>query len=188
MKQITERMQKRYDALQDATAKFQQHVKFGFSNIEQDFSGVLMMKRPNNYRVESEHQTIVTDGKTVWSYSPVNKQVLIDTYKENQNSLSPENFLLNLPSNFYATLLGAEAINREKVYTLKLVPKDDRSFIKSLKVWVEDGVWTVRKVIVLDVNDTETTYTVADLKQNIGLSASTFSFKPPQGTEVVDLR
>jgi outer membrane lipoprotein carrier protein len=188
MKEITERLQKRYDALQDATARFTQHVKFGFSKIEQNFSGTFRMKRPNKYRIETEYQTLVTDGATVWSYSPVNKQVLIDRYKETPESFAPEQFLLNLPSNYYASLVQQEKKTEATWITLKLVPKDDQSFIKSMKVWVEEGSWMVRRVEMLDVNDTEKTYNVEEIKMNVGLKDGTFTFAAPAGTEVVDLR
>ncbi len=188
VKEITDHMQKKYDSIEDATARFTQHVKFGFSKIEQDFSGTLKMKKPRHYRVETEYQTLVTDGVTVWSYSPVNKQMLIDKYKETGDSFAPEQFLLNLPSNYFATIVQPEQGAPKTLVVLKLVPKDDQSFIKSMKVWVDEETWVVKKVEMLDVNDTEKIYTVQDVKINTGLKDNTFAFKPPQGTEVVDLR
>lgn len=188
VQEITEKMQRRYEMIDDATAEFTQHVKFGFSKIEQSFAGTLKMKKPNKYRIESEYQTLVTDGKTVWAYSPVNHQVLVDRFKENQNSVSLETFVLNIPAAYYASLLGQETVGESKLYTLKLVPKDDRSFVKSVKVWVEEGRWVVHKVSIVDVNETETTYIIKNVKLNSHLSDTTFSFIPPPETEVVDLR
>ena len=185
---ITRQLQRRFDSMQDATATFSQRVKFNFSNIEQTFSGTLTMKKPNRYRVESEHQTLVTDGSAVWSFSPANKQVLVDRYKENHNSLSPEKFLLNLPAQYYSTLLKTEKIGNADAFVLKLVPKDDQSFITSVKMWVESGSWLVRRVLIVDMNDTETDYTITDMKLNTRVPDSLFSFTPPAGTEVVDLR
>ncbi len=187
-KDVAEFVQQRYQAMDDVVAKFTQHVTFNFSKIEQTFAGTLTMKKPNKYRVESEHQTIVTNGTVVWSYSPFNKQVLVDRYKENQNTLSPEKFLLSLPAQYYTTLLGMERIASMETVVLKLVPKDDQSFIKSVKMWVQEKTWLVRKVLVLDVNDTETEYTINDLRINTHVNESLFSFTPPAGTEVVDLR
>ena len=188
VKEITDHLQKKYESIQDATARFTQHVKFGFSQIEQNFSGTLRMKKPNKYRIETEYQTLVTDGATVWSFSPANKQVLVDRYKETPDSFTPEQFLLNLPSNYFATLVPSEKSTEQSVVVLKLVPKDDQSFVKSMKVWVDEGSWMVRKVEMIDVNDTEKTYTVQDLKINSNLKENTFAFTPPPGTEVVDLR
>ncbi len=187
-KDITDHMQRRYEMIDDATAQFIQFVKFGFSNIEQTFNGTLTMKKPNKYRIQSEHQTLVTDGLTVWAYSPINNQVVVDTYKENKNSISPDQFVLNLPSDYYATLLGSEKTKDGTLFILKLVPKDDRSFVKSVKIWVEGSSWTVRKISLNDVNDTETTYTIKELKLNTSVKDTAFTFHPPTGTEVVDLR
>lgn len=188
VKDVTDRLQKRYESIQDATARFSQHVKFGFSKIEQDFVGTLRMKKPHKYHIETEYQTLVTDGVTVWSYSPVNKQVLIDHYKETPDSFTPEQFLLNLPSNYYASLVPQEKPGEGSMILLKLLPKDDQSFVKSMKVWIEESSWVVRKVEMLDVNDTEKTYTVQEIKINTNLKENTFAFTPPAGTEVVDLR
>ena len=114
--------------------------------------------------------------------------MLVDRFKENESTLSPEKFLLNLPAQYYSTLLGKEKVDRTETNVLKLVPKDDQSFMKSVKVWVEDGTWIVRKVLVVDVNDTETQYVIKEIKLNTHVNDSLFSFTPPPGTEVVDLR
>jgi chaperone LolA len=188
VKYVTENLQRGYEMIDDATAQFEQHVRFGFSNMEQTFRGTLMMKKPNHYRIESEHQTIVTDGVTVWAYSSANNQVIIDKYKENSNSLSPEQFMLNLPANYYTSVLGSEKSSEGTVILLKLVPKDDRSFVKSVKLSVEEHGWLVRKIIILDINETETTYTVKDIKLNTSIKEKTFVFETPKGAEVVDLR
>lgn len=188
VKQVTEHLQRRYEMIDDATVQFEQHVKFGFSNIEQTFKGTLITKKPKYYHIESEHQTIVTDGTTVWAYSTENNQVIIDKYKENSNSISPEQFMLNLPANYYASLLDLEESQTSTIILLKLVPKDDRSFVKSVKLSVEEHGWLVRKIVIIDVNETETTYTVKDIKLNTNIDEDTFAFETPEGAEVVDLR
>lgn len=188
VKDITDRLQKKYDSLQDATAHFTQHVKFGFSKIEQNFSGTFRMKRPNNYRVETEYQTLVTDGKTVWSYSPVNKQVLIDHYKETPDSFAPEQFLLNLPANYFASLIQQEKKGEATWFALKLVPKDDQSFIKSMKMWIEEvpGLFARLRCSMSTIR--RRMYDVQEIRINTGLPDGTFKFTAPAGTEVVDLR
>ncbi len=188
VKEITQKMQDRYEMIDDATASFTKHVKLGFSDIEQTYSGKILIKKPKMVRLESENETIVTDGATVWMYSPVNKQVIIDKYKENQNSVSPENFLLNLPQSYYATLLSESRDKNGATATIKLVPKDDRSFIKSVKIVLEEKTWDVRTISIDDVNDTETTYTISNLKLNTNIPDKTFQYTPPPGVEVVDLR
>ena len=96
--------------------------------------------------------------------------------------------MLNLPANYYASLLGDEKQSSGNVILLKLVPKDDRSFVKSVKISVEENSWIVRKIVILDVNETETTYTVRDIKLNTNIKEKNFTFVAPEGAEIVDLR
>ena len=187
-KDVIEKVQRKYSEIKDATLSFTQKVKFSLSKAEYASTGTLYMKKTNHYRIETDARTFVTDGKTVWSYSPANKQVLIDTYKEDPRSFSPEKFLLSVPSDFYAAILGREKSEGRSMIILKLSPKDDRSSMKSLKLWVDDGDWLLRKAEVIDVNDNVTLYTVLDIKLNSSLSDSTFSFVTPPGVEIVDLR
>lgn len=188
LREITDGVQRRFSMTDNAIAEFDHSVLFGFSQIEQKFDGTLTMEKPRKYRIESEHQTVVTDGITVWAYAQATKQVLIDHYKEDQNSISPEHFLLNLPKNYYTSLLGAEAIRGYPTHVLKLVPKDDRSVVRSVKIWIEDDNWIVRKVEIEDANETVTTYTVRSVALNTQLRPSLFTFEAPPGVEVVDLR
>lgn len=185
---VTGGMQKRYASMENASARFTQEVRFGFSKIRQEFKGTLKMKKPSRFRIESEHQVLVTDGSTVWAYSPVNKQVVVDHYKENQNSISPDRFLVSIPETYYATVLGTEPGTNMRLVNLKLVPKDDASFIRSVKLTVEEGTWIVKRISVEDINETTTTYTIEELTFNGKIADEAFVFTPPSGTDIVDLR
>ncbi|MEX1140374.1 MAG: outer membrane lipoprotein chaperone LolA [Bacteroidota bacterium] len=185
---VTGGMQKRFAAMENTVARFTQEVRFGFSSIRQEFKGTLTMKKPNRFRIESEHQVLVTDGSTVWAYSPVNKQVVVDHYKENRNTISPDRFLVGIPENYYATILGTESVGKARLVTLKLVPKDDASFIRSVKLVVEAGTWLVKRIEVEDINESTTTYTIEELTFNSTIDDKVFAFAPPPGTDIVDLR
>jgi outer membrane lipoprotein carrier protein len=187
--EVFEKIQEKYAAVNDASAEFTQTVSFKYAKVEQTFSGKVLMKKGNKYRVESEQQTLVTDGKTVWAYSPVNNQVLIDTYRETQNTFSPEKFLVGLPKNYLATLIDESASNAQASYVLKLSPKSGAvKSVKSLKVWVNDEDWSIRAVEYIDVNETRTTYALKNIHFNADIADARFVFTVPANVEVVDLR
>ncbi len=188
VKGVTERMQRRYDMVDDASAHFAQTIKLGYANVEQSFEGSVVFKKPTRYRLESEHQTLVTDGVTVWAYAPANRQVIVDSYKEQRNSVSPENFLLSLPTSYYATVVSREAVDGNAAVVLKLLPKDDRSFVRSVRMWVLESSAEVRRIQIIDQNETETTYAIRSIRLNTNVPDSVFTFSAPAGIEVVDLR
>ena len=175
-----------YSSLTDASAEFTQTVKFKYTKNEQRFAGTVQMKKGNRYRVASPQQTLVTDGKTVWVYSPVNKQVVIDAYKENAQTFSPEKFIFGLPKNYSAVFVGDRTGD---VVVLKLAPRaGTNAFIKSLKVWIAEADWAVQRIEFVDGNETQTIYTVRNFRKNPGLADAVFIMEPPQDVEVVDLR
>ena len=185
---VLERMKKKYDAINDAQLRFSQNTRFELSKVEQHVNGTLFLKKDNRYRVEMDDQTIVTNGETVWSYSVSNKQVLIDHFKMDENSISPEKVLTGAPTEFTSTLLGKEKIGRTDVVALKLAPKKDQSMVKMMKLWVDNSTWLIKKAEIIDVNGKQTEYLVMDVKINTGLQDSRFTFEVPDGAEVVDLR
>ncbi len=187
--EVLEKVQEAYSNVEDASAGFTQTVSLKYAKIEQTYTGTVMMKKGNRYRIESQEQTLVTDGATVWAYSPVNKQVLIDLYKENPNTFSPEQFLVGLPKNFRATLVDDNGADVHAAYTLKLSPKSGASkFVKSLKVWIDDTDWSIRGVEYIDMNETRTFYSLKDVRFNTGIPDERFTFAVPDHVEVVDLR
>lgn len=187
--EVLEKVEEMYATVNDASAEFTQTVTFKYAKVEQSFSGTVSMKKKNKYRVESQQQTLVTDGATVWVYSPVNNQVLIDAYRETPNTFSPEKFLVGLPKNFRAALVDDNTPEGHAATVLKLLPKSDVSkFVKSLKVWINDNDWSVRRVEYIDMNETRTVYSLKSIIFNKGISDERFTFKAPETAEIVDLR
>ncbi len=195
--QVLEKIRDAYDKITDASATFTEEVKFKYSNIQQSLSGELEMKQGNKYRIQTDQQTVVTDGITVWSYSPINKQVLIDDYKENAKTFSPGKFLFSVPTDFQAVFLNEKtsstetASHKDVQFALKLIPRPgtlSAAAVKSLKIWVDGKEWSIRKVEYVDMNETQRTYTVHSLSLNTGLPNSNFTFTVPNGVQVVDLR
>jgi chaperone LolA len=185
---VIAKLQKKYDSIRDASVSFTETVRFGVTQSEQSFSGKFSMKRGNKYRIDLGHENIVTDGLTVWSYSKINNQVLIDKYKEDPKSFSPDKVLVNVPANYQASAMGKDTVQRFETIAIKLIPKDEKSNVKWIKVWVDEDEWLMRRMQYLDVSDNLTTYEITDIRLNLALRDNQFQFEPPKDAEVIDLR
>jgi outer membrane lipoprotein carrier protein len=186
--EVLARVHKNYEEMDDAEVRFSQKVKFARSKIEQEISGTLQFKKEHRYRIEFEGQLVVTDGETVWSYSEQNNQVLVDRFRLDERSLSPERILTAAPEDFEAMLTGREKGPRGDVFVLKLTPRDPSALMKTMKLWVHASDWLIHKVEIVDQHGKETTYLVSSFKMNTGVPASRFVYQVPAGVEVVDLR
>ena len=185
---VLTRVRKKYDSITDATLAFSQDVRFPLAGINQRLEGRLLLKKTNKYRVELDGQTIVTNGQTVWSYAAATNQVLIDRFKLNERTLSPERLLTTAPDEYASSVVGKEKVASTETIVLLLTPRSESSSVKSLKLWVDEGTSLVKQVLLVDVNSRETQYTVRDIDINKGLEDSRFVFDIPEGVEVVDLR
>jgi outer membrane lipoprotein-sorting protein len=187
--EVLESVRKKYDTIRDAELKFTQRTRFPQSTLEQRAKGTLYLKKEHKYRIETDDQTVVTDGETVWSYSVPNRQVLIDRFKSSERSFSPERILGGGATDDYAaTVRGREKAGNTECIVLKLIPRTEGSLVSSLRLWVDPSEWLVRMAELTDVNGKVTTYTVSDIKLNPGLSDSRFVLQIPEGAEVVDMR
>lgn len=185
---MLEKMKKVYDSITDAQIKFSQKTSFEMSKMEQTVSGTLFLKKSNKYRLETNEQTVVTNGETVWSYTAFNKQVLIDNFKLDENAITPEKILTGAPIDYISTLLGKDKIGKTEVVALKLTPKNEQSLVKTMRLWVDNSTWLIKKASIADVNGRQTEYLVTDVRINMGIQDSRFVFEVPEGVEVVDLR
>jgi outer membrane lipoprotein carrier protein len=186
-KEIIEKVQERYDDMSDAVVTFTQKVRFKVSRMEQQTTGTLYFKKKNKYRIETEQRTVVTDGKSSWSYNAQNKQLVISAYKEDARSMSPEKLLTQYPKDYYSALTGEEKVGSEACYALKLTPREESGAAKTMKIWVSKA-WLIRKLEITDLNGTVTTYQIKDVLVDKGIPDTRFDFKAPQGADVIDLR
>jgi outer membrane lipoprotein carrier protein len=178
--EIIKKVQSNYKGIKDAKASFSHSGK---RNSE---SGTIYIQKENKYRIETKGQVLVTDGVTSWSYSLKKKQVIVDNYKDDGNTFSPNKFLFNYPENFYSDLDGSETISGMDCYLLKLSPRS-KGNVKSAKIWVDKEENLIRKITITSKEGTDT-YLLKKISLDSGVSSSKFTFTPPSDVEVIDLR
>ena len=183
--EIIKNVQSKYNSVKDAQANFSQSVKYS-SGSSQSSSGTIYIQKEEKYRIETKNEVIVTDGTTSWSYSKKKKQVVIDNYKKDGNTFSPNRFLFSYPENFYSDLEGSETVTGIECHLLKLTPRS-RGSVKSAKIWVDKDENFIRKITIV-TSESTTTYSLKKISLDAGISSSKFSFSAPEGVEVIDLR
>ncbi len=185
---LVSKIQKKYDSAKNATITFTESIQFGATKIEQNFRGTLVVRKGNKYRVEMERQTVVTDGKSIWSFNKTTNQLFVDRYEEDPRTISPDKVLVSLPDRYTPAILGKEILGKKETTIVKLLPREEDSHIRGIKVWVDTDQWIMRKVQVVDASDNQYTYTADETTFDTGVPDSLFSFSPPPGASVIDLR
>ncbi|MFZ4620426.1 MAG: outer membrane lipoprotein chaperone LolA [Bacteroidota bacterium] len=184
---VLENVRAQYSHMNDVSALFTQNVKMKFKRNGQSATGMVKIKKGNRYRLETEQQTIVTDGKTIWMYNPRTKQVLRDVYKQNRVQFSPDKFLLGLPKEF--TALSLEKDSSDIILTLQPSQSGTTSsMMTGLRVWVNPATWMFHSLEITDKNSTVTRFDLTDIRFNKGIADAEFMFTVTPEMKVVDMQ
>jgi chaperone LolA len=186
---IIKELQKKYEQIENLSAEFNQLEQFQLTGSATETSGKIFIKNGIKFRLETDDQTVVTDGKTVWTYSTMNNQVLIDRVKEGEGSLLPRDLLFKYPRDYYATLLDVVKVDNEKYYLVKLDPREGvHGYIKTMKMWIHTKSYLIAKIEYTDFNDNISVFEIRKADTATPLSDHLFIFEPGQDMQVVDLR
>ncbi len=186
---IVSRVQKNYGTMKDYRASFSQESKIKAYPRPQLSSGETYFKKPGKMRWDykkPEKQEIVTDGKTVWMYTPSLNQVMKADFEATNQSKVAQAFLSgmgNIKKDFHISL--GEDDKKGEGFKIVLVPKDENDSIKSLELTIDDRTYYVKKSVMTDVYDNVTTVSFSDFKVNVGVSDKVFIFKIPEGVDIV---
>ena len=182
---IIKKVQKKYDNIENFYAEFVQKEIFTLTQTVNEIKGKLYIKNGVKYMVITEDQMICTDGKTVWSYSKLSNQLLIDYFKKDKGSFLPKDLLFKYPKNCYAAILE----ENKTEWVLKLDPKDDSmGFIKTLKITVNKKDYVINKLEYTDFNDNDYVFEIVKIDLHTNIPDDLFTYKVKEGMDVVDLR
>jgi len=208
LKDVVSALEKGYLSLQDVQAEFVQKTSIAGINREQKGSGELLLKKPASatamfrFNYTKPKQQIVSNGKQVWFYLPENRQVMVSSVTEmfkGGNSIAM-NYLTGLGhvSRDFDASFAQEPQDRNGNYQLELLPKKPTAVLAKLQLTVSavavenflrDGsvqdVFPVVASVIHDAGGNQTRIEYSRVRVNKGLANSRFTFKVPQGVEVI---
>jgi outer membrane lipoprotein carrier protein len=186
--ELVSKLRKEYDRMSTLSLAFTRTTVFAVSKARQTSEGAVSLAKGNRYRITLDDRVIVSDGATVWSWSKANEQVVVDRFRDDPNSLTPERLLVKLPAEYSSVLLGKERVGKVEAAVVKLSAQESGRQVRWFKLWVDEDELTILRLQVSDLAGNETTYDLKDIVVDRGVADSTFRFTAPPGAEVLDLR
>ncbi len=186
---VIKEIQEKYQESKSIEIDFKEINRFKLTGTTSEIFGTFIIKDEDNFRLDSETQIITTNGKNFWRYNKIENQVLIDHAKKENQDVLLNNFLYDLEKKYYSQLIEEYKEGGRKIYVIKLTPKSsNESFFTSIKIWVEDKSWKINRVIYTDYNENQTEYVIEKITFDKEFPNSFFTFDPPEGSEIVDVR
>lgn len=166
--------------LQTLQAQFTQTVMDGRGKAIQKSSGQMLMQRPGKFRWQTflpSKQLLIADGNKIWFYDEGLEQVTVQKQQAvSQNS--PAMLLSGSPEQ-----LSQQFLISKQGSTFKLVPKNKEGLFRSVQLTFNNQQLVNMKLI--DNLGQVTLVQFSQFKSNPSLSMSLFTFKVPQGVDVV---
>ncbi|MDP6054818.1 MAG: outer membrane lipoprotein carrier protein LolA [Candidatus Latescibacteria bacterium] len=186
---ITKKMQQRIDKVGGLSAEFSISTYMAALDQNRESSGRLyILRKKSKLRLERADQTIVSDGKSVWTYIPANQQIIVMPAEDSKAGIRPDEFLFFYTNQYTHTLIGDEMIDGVVHYELHLKANTVLADFPELRIWVDSGEWLTRRVLYADDMGSETVVQFTHIRLNPDLPSGTFTLSAPEGVEVVDLR
>ncbi len=157
-------------------------------NIDEKKTGKIYVSG-DKYRIEMPGQTIISDGKTLWTYLEDSQEVMVSNMEDNDESISPTKILTSYDKNYDARFNRDATYKNSNLKLIDLKPTEGKNFEK-MSVLLNQKKLELENFSVYDKNGNVFTYHIINLKPNIDLPADTFTFDPKKypDVEVVDMR
>ena len=188
---LAEALQKKYDGIKDFSADFVHTYRGGVLRKQLTEKGRLLVKKPGKMRWDysaPEQKQFVSDGVKVYSYIPVDKQVIVGTVPQGDAAGTPALFLAgkgDLTRDFTASLVDPPSGSPAGVRALKLVPRRPQPDYDWLVLLVEPGSLLLRGMVTADAQGGTSMFSFENLKENVGLADREFTFRMPRGVDVI---
>ena len=176
---LLEKIQDKYKSISSFTADFSQY----FGNNKKN-SGKFFFKKDNNIRLDTKSSTIVSNGSTNWNYNKKQNKVIISDYDDSDASMfSFDKIIYDFPSK---SNVNQSNENGNKILIFTPKNESDLNFNQA-KLWINNDN-LIKKIEIKEKNNSLMTIDLSNYLLNQDLADSQFSFSPPEGTKVIDLR
>ncbi len=194
LEDVVRSLEASYGKIADLKADFTQTSFNKSLNSTIPAKGIVSLKKGGKLRWEYSEptpQVIVSDGKTLWVYTPALNQVNVGPAPE--ALAGPAGSFLaglgRLREQFNVRLLNpARPTDTAGDVLLDLAPKHALPTLTRLILAVDPKRWLVQKAVVYDQFENTVTMNFTKVQVNGGLADSLFTFKAPPGVATVPLK
>jgi outer membrane lipoprotein carrier protein len=180
-------VQEAYDALNALQASFTQRISSDFAGDTTRIEGTVLLSG-NRYRVQTPDQTVITNGETTWIYTPADSQVVVNDAGSDASQVTPKTFLTASADRYRITGSTTDMRGNTPHVKLSITATDASSRFEEATLWVRRSDRVVTRMQAADRNGSTLDLRLENIDVNPSLQDSAFTFSPPVGIEVVDLR
>jgi outer membrane lipoprotein carrier protein len=158
------------------------------AKINEAKSGVLLVSG-DKYKLTASGQTVISDGKTVWTYLKESNEVQVNNVENKEDAFTPSRLLTSYNQNYKSTIIKDKNNTDPNLVSIELIPNAVKNFTKAV-LTVDNVKKQVRAFKLYDKSGNIFTYKVTKFQTDVPTAASDFNFdaKNYPGVDVIDMR
>jgi outer membrane lipoprotein carrier protein len=178
----------RYRTVRDFSADFVQTYRGGALRTKSSERGTVKIRKPGLMRwlyAAPEKKEFVSDGHSIYSYFPADKQVMVGRVPSDLESTTPALFLAgkaDIARDFAADFAPSPV---EGTIGLKLTPRRPEANVDYFIVATQRPGLQILGLAARDAQGGDSTLVFSNLKENQGISDKEFTFRIPKGVDVI---
>ena len=180
---IIDKVQKKFDQVDNLKAKFSQTIYSNQSMEPLHFEGEFYYKKEDSFNISLPSRKIISDGKSVWNYDEREKKVVISEAEFDEASFSLKEIIYTYPEKCDLSLVESESGK----YYIKAIPNVLELNFKEAFLTINDK-YLLSKVEIVDFNNMKFIFELFSIKLNQNISDELFNFLPSEEVEIIDLR
>ena len=176
-----------------AKAKSYKSIKVDFSYTmentkaknNEEKTGTLLVSG-DKYKMSAAGQTVICDGKTIWTYIKESNEVQINTLENKDDALTPSKLLTSYNANYKSKIIKSTDPAAE---TVELIPNTSKNFTKAI-LGIDKAKKQVKSFTLYDKGGNTFTYKIKTYLTDSPVTDADFTFdtKKFPGVEVIDMR
>ena len=179
-------LRERWRAIPGLEAKITHTFEWVLAGETQTTRGTLQLAGRDSVRIETAEVTIVSDGRSIWQYTPAQKQVVIDRVDPERGVVTPGQLFSAYTEEVTAHWVREERLGRLRMAVLHL-ERTSEADPRALEVWVDTRDLLVMRLEYRDGAGNHHRY-VLDEVVVAPQDPARFTFRVPEGVTVMDLR
>ncbi len=184
---LIRKMQKKFKASESERIDFVEVYRWKLTGEEASLSGKIWLKGEDQFHIETEDQTIVSDGKTLWTYSKPANRVLIDDLAKSDDALLPNQLLLKYTDNYQSVYIGEEEIHQNKCHLIELSSITQDTYIPKVRLWLNQSSNLPLMVEQTDLHGNQTIFKDLSIQLNIAVNDTLFRYSIPEGAQIIKM-
>lgn len=195
---ITSHAQKKADELLkeviDKTNSYKSiEVYFSYRMLNED-AGIDELKegrvivKNDAYKLIVAGQTVISDGKTVWTYLAESEEVMVSDADLGEDAITPSKLLTAYYNDYKASYVNDKSNAARGLKTIELKPLTGKKFSK-IHIGIDERKMQIANFSMFENNNTFI-YTIDKLVPDVKTDDRMFTFRPSDfpNAEVVDMR